>query len=270
MGSNSPDLHDVPFLPYVPRALSNEASILNSICRQDSLLFLPYDSFQPVVNMIHQASIDPDVLAIKITLYRVDANSAIIEALMEARRNGKAVAAVLELKAKFDETSNIAWARQLEQAGVHVVYGPLDIKVHAKMCLIVRKSTNGIVRICHLSSGNYNTQTARVYGDLGYLTCDPDIAADVSDLFNALTGYSQQESYRKLLVSPKGIRNGMMGRIEREILKHKEMGNGRIAFKLNALVDKGIIQGLYRASMAGVKVILTSGACAAYDLGFPV
>ena len=156
----------MPFLPYVPRALSNEASILNSICRQDSLLFLPYDSFQPVVNMIHQASIDPDVLAIKITLYRVDANSAIIEALMEARRNGKAVAAVLELKAKFDETSNIAWARQLEQAGVHVVYGPLDIKVHAKMCLIVRKSTNGIVRICHLSSGNYNTQTARVYGDL--------------------------------------------------------------------------------------------------------
>jgi polyphosphate kinase len=256
------DLIDQPFLPFVPRLLANEKTILNSIAEHDFILYHPYDSFQPVIGMLKQAAEDPDVMAIKITFYRIDSGSPLVEALMEARRNGKAVAAVLELKAKFDETNNISWARQLEQAGVHVVYGPVDIKIHAKMCLIVKRSRNGLIRLCHLSSGNYNSKTARVYGDIGYLTSDPDIAADVSDLFNTLTGYCKKEEYKKLLVSPGGIRKGMVERIEREIARHKEQGNGRLAFKLNALIDKGIIQALYRASMAGVKVDLNvRGMC---------
>ena len=261
-GIRRPDLLDAPFLPYVPRELSGEASILDNVCRRDIVLYHPYDSFQPVAAMIKQAAVDPDVLAIKITLYRVDRQSPIVEALMEARRHGKAVAAVLELKAKFDETNNILWARQMERAGVHVTYGMVDIKVHAKMCLIVRRGPGGLVRICHLSSGNYNCQTARTYGDLGYITCDKEIAADVSDLFNALTGYSHRERYRKLLVSPHGIRQGMMERIEREIERHRTHGDGYMAFKLNALVDKGIIEALYRASMAGVRIDLNvRGLC---------
>ncbi len=257
-----PDLLDTPFLPHVPRELGVEASILDNVCRRDIVLYHPYDSFQPVAAMIKQAAVDPDVLAIKITLYRVDRQSAIVAALMEARRHGKAVAAVLELKAKFDETNNILWARQMERAGIHVTYGMVDIKVHAKMCLIVRRGRGGLVRICHLSSGNYNCQTARTYGDMGYITCDKDMAADVSDLFNALTGYSHREIYRKLLVSPHGIRQGMMERIEREIERHRRDGDGYMAFKLNALVDKGIIEALYRASMAGVRIDLNvRGLC---------
>lgn len=257
-----PDLLDTPFLPYVPKALANEEIILDSVCHQDAVLYHPYDSFQPVVGMIKRAAVDPDVLAIKITLYRVDRQSSIVEALMEARRHGKVVAAVLELKAKFDETNNILWARQMEQAGIHVVYGPVDIKVHAKMCLIVRRGRSGLTRICHLSSGNYNSQTARTYGDLGYITCERDLAADVSDLFNTLTGYGHREVYRRLLVSPHGIRKGMEERIEREIQRHRENGDGYMAFKLNALVDKGIIKSLYRASMAGVRIELNvRGLC---------
>ena len=261
-GLHRPDLLDPPFLPFVPKLLANEGAILNSVANHDIILYHPYDSFQPVVALLKQAAVDPDVMAIKITFYRIDSCSPLVDALMEARRNGKAVAAVLELKAKFDETNNISWARQLEQAGVHVVYGPVDIKVHAKMCLIVRRGRGGLVRLCHLSSGNYNSKTARTYGDIGYLTSDPDIAADVSDLFNALTGYCKKEEYRKLLVSPGGIRKGILERIDREIARHQENGGGRLAFKLNALIDKGIIQALYRASMAGVRVDLNvRGMC---------
>lgn len=257
-----PDLLDTPFLPFTPKALANEDVILDNVCRRDIVLYHPYDSFQPVAAMIKSAAVDPDVLAIKITLYRVDRQSPIVEALMEARRHGKVVAVVLELKAKFDETNNILWARQMEQAGIHVVYGSVEIKVHAKMCLIVRRGRKGLTRICHLSSGNYNAQTARTYGDLGYITCDRDIAADVSDLFNSLTGYGHREEYRRLLVSPHGIRKGMVDRIEREIERHRESGDGYMAFKLNALVDKGIIKALYRASMAGVRIDLNvRGLC---------
>ncbi len=263
------DLLDPPFLPIVPKLLVNEMTILSSVAEHDIALYHPYDSFQPVIGLLKQAAEDPDVMAIKITFYRIDSGSPLVEALMEARRNGKAVAAVLELKAKFDETNNISWARQLEQAGVHVVYGPVDIKIHAKMCLIVKRGRNGLVRLCHLSSGNYNSKTARVYGDIGYLTADPEIAADVSDLFNALTGYCQKEEYKKLLVSPGGIRRGMVDRIDREIEIHKEKGNGRLAFKLNALIDKGIIQALYRASMAGVKVDLNVRGMCSLRPGIP-
>jgi len=261
-GLRRPDLQDAPFLPCIPKQVSNEQTILANVADHDVLLYHPYDSFQPLITFLKQAAIDPEVMAIKITFYRIDSGSPLVDALMEARRNGKAVATVLELKAKFDETNNITWARQLEHAGVHVVYGPVDIKIHAKMCLVVRKSRDGPIRLCHLSSGNYNSKTARTYGDIGYLTSDPDIAADVSDLFNALTGYCRKDDFRKLLVSPGGIRKGIVERIDREIERHREHGDGRLAFKLNALIDKGIIQALYRASMAGVKVDLNvRGLC---------
>jgi polyphosphate kinase len=268
-GLRRPDLQDAPFLPYMPRLVSNEQTILANVADRDVLLYHPYDSFQPVITFLKQAAVDPDVMAIKITFYRIDSGSPLVDALMEARRNGKAVAAVLELKAKFDETNNISWARQLEHAGVHVVYGPVDIKIHAKMCLVVRKSRDGPIRLCHLSSGNYNSKTARTYGDIGYLTADPQTAADVSDLFNALTGYCRKDDYRKLLVSPDGIRKGMVERIDREIERHREEGNGRLAFKLNALIDKGIIQALYRASMAGVKVDLNVRGLCSLRPGIP-
>jgi polyphosphate kinase len=257
-----PDQLDPPFLPSTPRLLADEKALLANVTDHDIVLYHPYDSFQPVVAFLKQAAIDPDVMAIKITFYRIDNGSPLVEALMEARRNGKAVAAVLELKAKFDETNNISWARMLEHAGVHVVYGPVDIKIHAKMCLVIKKSLSGPIRLCHLSSGNYNTKTARIYGDIGYLTSDPQITSDVADLFNALTGYCQKDEYRKLLVSPNGIRKGIMERIEREIVQQAQTGDGYIAFKINALIDKGIIQALYRASMAGVKIDLNvRGLC---------
>ncbi|MDW5563901.1 MAG: polyphosphate kinase 1 [Methanomassiliicoccus sp.] len=261
-GIGRPDLQDTPFLPNVPKLVSNEQTILTNVAEHDVLLYHPYDSFQPLITFLKQAAVDPEVMAIKITFYRIDSCSPLVDALMEARRNGKAVAAVLELKAKFDEVNNISWARQLEHAGVHVVYGPVDIKIHAKMCLVVKKSRDGPIRLCHLSSGNYNSKTARTYGDIGYLTSGPDIAADVSDLFNSLTGYCRKDDFRKLLVSPGGIRRGIVERIDREIAVHRERGSGHIAFKLNALIDKGIIQALYRASMAGVKVDLNvRGLC---------
>ena len=256
------DLKDIPFLPYVPPALQNEKKIFAAIKDHDYVLYHPYDSFVPVVNLLKEAAVDPEVLAIKITLYRVDRHSPIIEALMEARDNGKAVAATVELKARFDEENNIEWARALETKGVHVVYGLADLKVHAKLCLIIRKEKSGIVRYSHISSGNYNTTTARVYGDIGYLTSDQEIGSDVSDLFNSLTGYSQKEDYRRLLVSPVSMRREIIKRIDREIERHKEKGNGYLGWKLNALVDKEIIQALYAASMAGVKIDLNvRGLC---------
>jgi polyphosphate kinase len=256
------DLKDIPFLPHIPPALQNEKKLFAAIKDRDYVLYHPYDSFVPVVNLLKEAAVDPEVLAIKITLYRVDRHSPIIEALMEARDNDKAVAATVELKARFDEENNIEWARALETKGVHVVYGLADLKVHAKLCLIVRKEKSGIVRYSHISSGNYNTNTARVYGDIGYLTSDQEIGSDVSDLFNSLTGYSQKVDYRKLLVSPVSMRREIVRRIDREIVRHKEKGNGYIGWKLNALVDKEIIQSLYRASMAGVRIELNiRGQC---------
>ncbi len=258
-----PDLKDPPFLPVVPAALaSSEESIFSVLRSHNILLHHPYDSFNPVVDFIRAAARDPDVLAIKQTLYRVGRNSPIVEALMEARENGKQVSAMVELKARFDEANNIAWARSLERAGVHVVYGILGLKIHAKMALVVRREPHGIVRYAHLGTGNYNPVTARVYSDLGYFTTDPDIGADVSDLFNALTGYSRKETYNKLLVAPVNLKKGILSRIRREIEAHEHHGGGYIAAKLNALVDKEIIRALYQASMSGVKVdLLVRGIC---------
>ncbi len=215
-----------------------------------------------MVGLLHEAADDPDVLAIKQTLYRVGPDSPVVAALMKARENGKQVAVLVELKARFDEENNIGWARALEQAGVHVVYGLVGLKVHAKLLLIVRREPDGIIRYVHMSTGNYNAVTARLYSDVGFFTSDPDLAADVSDLFNVLTGYSYKQSYRKLLVAPDLMKGQILARIEREIERHRETGDGYLAFKMNALVDRSCIQALYRASQAGVKVDLqVRGIC---------
>ncbi len=259
---NRSDLKPSPFLPAVPSLLTIGESILSVIKRHNILLYHPYDSFTPVVDFLREAARDPDVLAIKQTLYRVGPNSPVVAALMKARENGKQVAVLVELKARFDEENNIVWARALERAGVHVVYGLVGLKTHTKLLLVVRRGGDGITRYVHMSTGNYNDVTARIYADIGFFTSDPDIGADVSDLFNALTGYSRQDEYRKLLVAPGRMRQQILDRIEREIERHQQHGDGYLAFKMNALVDKKCIQALYRASQAGVKVDLqVRGIC---------
>ncbi len=261
-GLDRPDLKDVPFLPDFPHDLTGDADIFRVLRSRDVVLYHPYDSFRPVVDFLSQAAEDPQVVAIKQTLYRVGANSPIVAALMEARENGKQVAALVELRARFDEEKNITWARALERAGVHVVYGVPDLKTHAKVCLVVRQEEHGIRRYVHIGTGNYNPATARVYTDLAFFTIDEKIVADVSDLFNALTGYSRKTEYRKLLVAPHGLRSELLARIDREIEVHRATGDGYIAFKMNALVDKDCIQALYRASQAGVRIdLLVRGIC---------
>ena len=257
-----PRLKEVPFAPALPATLRKSTDIFSAIRARDILLFHPYDSFKPVVDFLTEAARDPDVLAIKQTLYRVGRNSPVVEALLEARESGKQVMAMVELKARFDEENNIQWARELERAGVHVVYGVLGLKCHAKACLVVRREIEGIRRYVHLGTGNYNAGTARQYTDLGLFTCDPDIGEDVVDVFNAISGYSMKQDYRKLLVAPVNMRQGLMARIEREIALHEKEGGGSIVFKLNALVDKECIQALYRASQKGVRVDLqVRGMC---------
>lgn len=264
-GINRPELKDAPFLPSVPEGLQSEKTIFRAIKKRDYLLYHPYDSFIPVVSFIRQAARDPDVLAIKQTLYRVGQNSPIVEALMEAREQGKQVTVLVELKARFDEENNIIWARALERAGVHVVYGLIGLKVHAKLCMVVRRESTGLVTYTHLGTGNYNAQTARVYSDLGLFTADPAVGADVADLFNALTGYSAKIEYRTLLVSHGKMgrmREDLISRIGREIRMHREYGNGYIAFKCNSLVDPDLIAALYRASGEGVRIHLqVRGIC---------
>lgn len=258
-----PDLLDEPFVPYIIDALAHEEDIFDLVRSRDIFFYHPYDSFIPIVRLFRQAAIDPDVLAIKITLYRIDKRSPIVDALMKARQHGKQVTVVLELKAKFDELNNITWARALEQEGVHVVYGHERLKVHAKVAMIVRREADGIYRYVHLSSGNYNTVTTRIYGDIGYLTADPDIGADATELFNHLTGYVEQQEYRKLLVAPINLRQGILDRIEREIECQRANQNGYIALKLNGLLDPEIISALYRASHEGVRMDLNvRGLCA--------
>jgi polyphosphate kinase len=198
-----PDLKDTPFVPSIPRALAGEDSIFAAIQRRKNiLLYHPYDSFAPVVDFLQQAARDPQVLAIKQTLYRVGTNAPVVDALLKAREYGKQVAVLVELKARFDEENNITWARALERAGVHVIYGLMGLKTHAKLCMVVRREPDGMKFYVHLGTGNYNAVTARLYTDLGYFTTDPEIAADVADLFNTLTGYSRPDGYRKLLIAP--------------------------------------------------------------------
>ena len=257
-----PDLKDIPFQPSIPPDLTDGTDIFSAIRHHDILLYHPYDSFSPVVNFLRQAAYDPDVLAIKITLYRVGSKSPIVNALMEARENGKDVAALIELKARFDEENNIVWARALENEGVHVVYGVVGLKVHAKLCMVVRRERNGIQRYLHLGTGNYNATTSRIYTDFGLLTCDKEKGEDVANLFNLLTGCARIMNYQKLLVAPVSLRNGIIERIDREISRHREHGDGHIIFKMNALIDPLCITALYRASQAGVKVDLqVRGIC---------
>ena len=257
-----PELKDPPFVPFVPPAFNTDESIFNALDSKNHLLHHPFHSFGPVVDFLQQAATDPDVLAIKQTLYRVGQNSPIVEALMAARENGKQVAVLVELKARFDEANNIVWARSLEEAGVHVVYGVFGLKTHTKMTMVVRRKKKGISRFIHLGSGNYNPETARLYTDFGYFTKNPEIASDVSDLFNALTGYSRKASYERILVAPHGMREGIIERIEREIAKHEISRDGRIIFKMNSLVDGECIRALYRASQAGVTIdLIVRGIC---------
>jgi polyphosphate kinase len=259
---NLPELKYPPYVPHVPSALTRKESIFDMITPEGFLIYHPYDSFAPVVELIREAANDPGVLAIKQTLYRVGSNSPIVEALMEARQNGKQVAVLLEIQARFDEENNIAWAKALEDEGVHVIYGVMGLKTHAKMCMVVRREANGLKRYIHLGTGNYNHITSRIYTDLSYFTCDETIGSDVADLFNALTGFARKESYRKLLVAPGSLRSELLSRIGREIERHQEHGDGYLAFKMNALVDKECILALYKASQAGVKIDLqVRGIC---------
>ncbi|HDD62653.1 MAG TPA: polyphosphate kinase 1 [Chloroflexi bacterium] len=262
MGVNRPELKDKPFKPSIPPSLSTEESIISVIRRKNVLLYHPYDSFDPVIRFIREAARDPDVLAIKMTLYRVGPDSPIVAALMDARENGKQVAVLVELKARFDEENNIVWAKALERAGVHVVYGLIGLKTHAKVSVVIRHESDGIRRYIHMATGNYNAVTARLYSDIGYFTCDSAIGKDVSALFNGLTGYSRDEEYKKLLVAPGDMQKGIISRIEREIKAHQESGDGYLAFKMNSLVDNHCIRALYKASQAGVKIdIQARGIC---------
>jgi polyphosphate kinase len=266
-----PELKDEPFAPVTPGRLStSEAEPLDvfAVIRQgDVLVQHPYESFsESVEEFIIQASRDPDVLAIKQTLYRTSGDSAIVRALIRAAESGKQVAALVELKARGDEAANIGWARALEQAGVHVVYGLVGLKTHSKTALVVRQEGDGIRRYCHIGTGNYNATTARLYEDIGILSASPELGADLTDLFNYLTGYSRRVEYRRLLVAPATLRSSMLDLIAREADRGPA---GSIVWKLNNVVDPGIIDALYRASQAGVRVDLIVRAICCLRPGVP-
>lgn len=264
---NNVERHDLKYplyKPRIPKALkyTPDSNIFDIIRNENILLHHPYDSFAPVTDFLYAAARDPQVLAIKQTVYRVGANAPVVEALLEAVERGKQVAVLVELKARFDEESNIGWAKQLEQAGVHVVYGLVGLKTHCKVAMVVRKEGEGIRRYLHLATGNYNAVTSRTYEDVGMFTCDDAMGADTTDLFNYLTGYSTKQSYKKLLVAPVNLRNKISSLIKREIEHAKAGHKARIIFKMNSLVDTEMIQLLYQASQAGVKVdLLVRGIC---------
>ncbi|MFC4105036.1 RNA degradosome polyphosphate kinase [Micromonospora zhanjiangensis] len=264
--SDRPDLADRPFVPAThPRLVEGEVprSVFATLRDADILVHHPYHSFSTSVQrFIEQAAADPQVLAIKQTLYRTSGDSPIVDALIEAAAAGKQVVVLVEVKARFDEQANIGWARMLERAGCHVVYGLVGLKTHCKTALVVRQEGNQIRRYCHIGTGNYHTKTARLYEDFGMLTADPAIGADLTDLFNVLTGYSRQTVYRRLLVAPHGVRRGLVERIEREITNARRGVPGLVQIKVNSLVDEDVIDALYRASRAGVRVdLLIRGMC---------
>ncbi|MCC4771467.1 polyphosphate kinase 1 [Methanosarcina sp. DH2] len=260
---NRPELKYEPFKPSKHSRMADKENIFAALKKKDILLYHPYDSFESVTDLVEEAADDPDVLAIKMTLYRVDDNSRIIQALMKAADRNKQVVVLVELKARFDEENNIGWAKELERKGVHVAYGFPGRKTHAKMCLIVRAEKEGGIRYyVHMSTGNYNAVTGKLYTDFGYLTSDSFIGKDISDLFNALTGYSRKDHYIKLLVAPQNMRHQILERIRREIDMHEKFGDGHLLFKMNSLVDYQCIRELYRASRIGVKVdLIVRGIC---------
>jgi polyphosphate kinase len=256
------DLLYPPFTPRVPPEIRSARSITSAIRQGDILLYHPFDSFSPVVEFVRAAANDPDVLAIKQTLYRVGPNSPIVEALSEARDEQTQVAVLVELKARFDEEPNITWARRLESRGVHVAYGIVGLKTHAKICLVVRREGSSLRRYVHMGTGNYNPSTARIYTDFSYFTDDPSLAEDASDLFNHLTGYSEQKEYEQLLVAPQSMRDGILRLIEEQTEKAKKGETARITGKMNSLTDPRIMASLYQASQAGVKIdLIVRGIC---------
>lgn len=263
-----PHLKYRPFIQSIPERFRQKEifdgnAIFSMIRAHDILLHHPYDSFHPVIDFLRAAARDPNVLTIKMTLYRVGKNSPIVKTLLEARRDyGKQVAVLVELKARFDEESNIGWAKMLEQEGVHVTYGLVGLKTHCKIALVVRKEGETIRRYMHLGTGNYHHVTANLYEDFGLFTADSDIGADASDVFNYLTGYSAKKEYRKLLIAPINLRQKFEEMIDREIAFHKKKKNGHLIFKMNSLVDAVIIKKLYQASQVGVKVdLIVRGIC---------
>jgi len=257
---HKPQLKD---LTFAPKPIFNpEESIFEQIRYRDFMVHHPYESFSSVESFIRAAVQDPQVVAIKMTLYRIGANSPLVDQLIEAAEEGKQVAVLVELKARFDERNNIVWANRLESVGVHVVYGVLNLKTHCKLCMVVRKEGEGVRRYVHVGTGNYNRLTAQVYTDLGLFTSDPQISEDVSEVFNYLTGYSNKKVFNRLLVAPLSLRTGFLSLVEREIA-HAEAGRPtRIVIKINHLADPKIIQAFYRASQAGVKIeLLVRGVC---------
>lgn len=257
-----PDLKFPPFIPHIPRELEAPPRLFEKISARDFLLQHPYDGFQPFVDFLHRAARDPQVFAIKQTLYRTSGDSPIIEALVEASRQGKQVTAVVEIKARFDEANNIQWARQLEDVGVHVVYGLVGLKTHCKACMIVRRESGALKRYVHLGTGNYNPKTARLYTDLSLFTAREDITDEVAGLFNTLTGFSLTPNFRKLLVAPFNLHTSLQNRIRNEIRNAKAGLESRIIIQVNSLVDQTTIDNLYHASSAGVKIdLIVRGIC---------
>jgi polyphosphate kinase len=257
-----PELKDKPYTPTIPASLRQSETIFDAVRHQDVLFHHPYESFGPVVEFVRATATDPKVLGIKQTLYRVGQNSPIVEALIKAADAGKQVAVLVELKARFDEESNIQWARRLEQAGAHVIYGILGLKTHAKLALIVRQEDSTLRRYVHLGTGNYNPVTARIYTDFGFMTADLDLGADCSELFNYMTGYSDQATYRKLIVAPMNLRNRFVELIRREVEHHASGRPAGIFAKANALTDTKLIDELYAASRAGLPIdLIIRGIC---------
>jgi polyphosphate kinase len=254
------NIGELKYPAFVPstRAIQQDTSIFTAIAERDILVHHPYDSFAASVErLIEEAAEDPGVLAIKQTLYRTSGQSPIVDALIDAAEAGKQVVVVVEIKARGDERANIAWARKLEEAGCHVVYGFVGLKTHCKMALIVRQEADGTLRrYCHLGTGNYHPNTARIYEDFGLLTADPAVGEDVTSLFNHLTGYSRPRGYQRLLVAPEALRSGIVSRIDRQAERQRAGRQSKILFKTNALIDEVVIDALYRASQAGVPVDL--------------
>ncbi|MCW5942155.1 MAG: polyphosphate kinase 1 [Fimbriimonadaceae bacterium] len=248
--------------PYLCPKLAPGRPFFELLARRDVLVHHPYDSLATVEEFVKSAATDPDVIGIKQTLYRVGAESPIVDALLAAAEAGKQVAVMVELKARFDESNNLVWARALERAGVHVTYGFAEMKTHAKLCLVVRRESRGIKSYAHIGTGNYNPATARVYTDMGLFTSNRDITQDVSELFNLLTGFSRQRDFRKLVVAPLHLRDGIIDRIRREIVAFGRTNSGRIVFKMNSLVDPEVIDVLYEAAAAGIPIdLIVRGIC---------
>ena len=261
-GDHSPELRDPPFVAPVAAKLRQRPDLFTAIRERDILLHHPYESFNSVVEFLELAASDPDVLAIKQTLYRTGGDRRIIGALEDAVRNGKQVTAVVELRARFDEANNIAWARQLEEAGVHVVYGLVGYKIHAKSCLVVRREGHNIRRYVHLATGNYNPTTAKLYTDLGLFTCRPEFGEDVTNFFNLLTGICQFQSLRKLVAAPFELHDRLLSLVERETQNARQGLPARIILKINSLADRQVIEAFYKASAAGVKIeLIVRGIC---------